>query len=478
MRLPTSNLFKTSTIAPLPMVLVCLCVYCCLFALYAALPPMRNPHSIRYFLLLVSAHSICGVVLFSVLREYQQYSGFLMIAVFLCSRIAVFPMQPWLSDDAWRYLWDGKLLANSINPYTFPPNTSELAVFRAATSELYAQLDYRHLTTIYPPLAQYIFALAASIGAIFTPSLWGAYWSWKALLLASEGIGLWCVWQTLVTQKQPTIWLWAYFCLPLTALEGVGQTHVDGLLLAPLGVLVVILAKATIAEHRREALLLALLTGTLVAVLGAIKILPLALALSLLRFRRTPQERLMIVGVLAVVSCGLWLPLFSQWRIAESFLHTASATTQAFQFNGGLYYALCYACVMLGIEHFWLYTPMIFSIVRIVIVLVVSVWTKTSNDNIFRALLATLCAVLLVSAKVHTWYFLPLLLLNSLVGWKWLYVLALGSIASYSYYAVPPAQERYGLEMAVWAAAALVGVVEWYWTHKCGSVQCVNDQRG
>ncbi|MFY7997131.1 MAG: hypothetical protein ACOVSW_00870 [Candidatus Kapaibacteriota bacterium] len=463
MSLPTSNPFKTSTSESFSVVLVCLCVYCCLFALYAALPPTRNPHSIQYFLLLVSAHSICGVVLFSVLREHQQYSGFLMIAVFLCSRIAVFPMQPWLSDDAWRYLWDGKLLASGINPYTFPPNASELAVFGAATSELYAHLDYRHLTTIYPPLAQYVFAVAANIGSVFTPSLWGAYWSWKALLLASEGIGLWCVWRTLVAQKRHTTWLWAYICLPLTALEGVGQAHVDSLLLAPLGALVVVLAKAIIVESRREALLLALLAGALVAMLGAIKILPLALALPLLRFRRTPQERLMIVGSLAMVSCGLWVSLFSQWSIAESFLHTASATTQAFQFNGGFYYALCYACVMLGFEHFWLYTPMIFSALRLFAVLVVSFWTKPSNDDVFRALLATFCVVLLVSAKVHTWYFLPLLLLNSLIGWKWLYVLALGSMLSYSYYAVLPAQERYDLEMAVWMAAALAGVVEWYW---------------
>jgi hypothetical protein len=59
--------------------------------------------------------------------------------------------------------------------------------------------------------------------------------------------------------------------------------------------------------------------------------------------------------------------------------------------------------------------------------------------------------------------FLPMmrLFVNIVVGWKWPYALAAGSMLSYSYYAVFPAAEQYGVEMAVWAIAAALAVAEY-----------------
>ncbi len=65
--------------------------------------------------------------------------------------------QPLLSDDLYRYLWDGKLLRHGLDPYAYPPDAPGLAALRDAH---WQAINHRDIATIYPPLAQLLFALA------------------------------------------------------------------------------------------------------------------------------------------------------------------------------------------------------------------------------------------------------------------------------------------------------------------------------
>jgi hypothetical protein len=60
-----------------------------------------------------------------------------------------------LSNDIYRYQWDGKLLANGINPYSYAPAAEELSSFRDSNWELIFNPD---IPTGYPPLTELIFA--------------------------------------------------------------------------------------------------------------------------------------------------------------------------------------------------------------------------------------------------------------------------------------------------------------------------------
>ena len=53
-----------------------------------------------------------------------HWGWFLLVG--LISRLILFPTTPTLSDDVYRYLWDGRVVASGINPYQFPPNSPEL----------------------------------------------------------------------------------------------------------------------------------------------------------------------------------------------------------------------------------------------------------------------------------------------------------------------------------------------------------------
>lgn len=70
-------------------------------------------------------------------------------------RLTLLPLAP--SDDIYRYLWEGKLQLNWINPYSYAPESPELEHFR---DNFFPEINHKHLTTIYPPLTLMGFAIA------------------------------------------------------------------------------------------------------------------------------------------------------------------------------------------------------------------------------------------------------------------------------------------------------------------------------
>ena len=70
---------------------------------------------------------------------------------------------PELSDDIFRYLWDGLTLLGGQNPYALTPIAA--GPHDGLSAGLLALVNHSHLTTIYPPAAQLVFALGASTSA-------------------------------------------------------------------------------------------------------------------------------------------------------------------------------------------------------------------------------------------------------------------------------------------------------------------------
>ena len=94
----------------------------------------------------------------------------------VCGLIA----NPVLEDDHFRYLWDGRQLVLTGNPYTAPPsaafNGPELPPEWVGILD---QINYPHIPTVYGPVCQAAFG----ISYLLAP---GQLWPWKLLLLAAE----------------------------------------------------------------------------------------------------------------------------------------------------------------------------------------------------------------------------------------------------------------------------------------------------
>ena len=77
---------------------------------------------------------------------------------------------PNLSDDIYRFIWDGLLTINGINPFNHLPSyfIDNQIVIQGINQELFDKLNSPNYYTIYPPVCQGIFAMSTWI----FPSSW------------------------------------------------------------------------------------------------------------------------------------------------------------------------------------------------------------------------------------------------------------------------------------------------------------------
>lgn len=116
-----------------------------------------------YFYTIVNA-SIFYLILGSIISRaeisFTKIIQIIFLILFL-KIIAIFYL-PIGSDDYFRYLWDGKVLANGINPFQYVPNSLELSYLHSKI--LPKMVTYPNLPTIYFPISQFAFYLAFVIG--------------------------------------------------------------------------------------------------------------------------------------------------------------------------------------------------------------------------------------------------------------------------------------------------------------------------
>ena len=162
---------------------------------------------------------------------------------------------PTLSDDIYRYVWDGRQQLAGVNPYLHPPEAAEVAGLRDA---LYAGINNKDIPTIYPPAAQLFFLAAAWV----KPSLWTVK---AGLVLFDLALVLLLAAMLRRGGRDPRrIVFYAWHPLPLVEIAGSG--HID-----VLGVFFVLAALYALQAGRRAAAVLALAGGFLA------KLLPLML---------------------------------------------------------------------------------------------------------------------------------------------------------------------------------------------------------
>ncbi|MCE9628073.1 MAG: hypothetical protein K8R56_09165 [Candidatus Eisenbacteria bacterium] len=160
--------------------------------------------------------------------------GVFVVITALVLRVALLPVTPTLSDDVYRYAWEGRVLAQGLSPYAHAPADTALAALRDA--EVYPLVNHRELSAIYPPFAEAGFALVAKV--------------WYSLL----GFKLWVILHDLVLVGVLAWWsarrggsAWdaiVYAWNPLVVSEYAGSAHHD-----PTGIVWLVLALA-LAERR------------------------------------------------------------------------------------------------------------------------------------------------------------------------------------------------------------------------------------
>lgn len=139
-------------------------------------------------------------------------------------RVIALAHDPQLSDDVYRYVWDGRVQAAGINPYLYAPDAPDLAGLR---DPLWERVNHKSQPTPYPPLSQGLFALVYRLA----PDSVRAMQVTAAVLDLLVGAALWPLLRRRgLPPERALIWLWN----PATVLHFAHSGHNDVLMLLPL----------------------------------------------------------------------------------------------------------------------------------------------------------------------------------------------------------------------------------------------------
>lgn len=157
----------------------------------------------------------------------QEFGLMLTIAVLLRGAFVFTPIL--LTGDIHRYLWEGLLVREGLNPFALAPDDGSLLTLR---NQVWSQVEYPHMGAIYPPVAQACFALFG-----FT------YTTWKAFVTIIELGGAYLLYRYLKAKGLSPYLVLIYLLLPLGLFEISLSGHLEGILVALLAALLLVVQR-------------------------------------------------------------------------------------------------------------------------------------------------------------------------------------------------------------------------------------------
>ncbi len=239
---------------------------------------------------------------------------------------------PSLSDDIYRFIWDGRLINQGINPFEYLPsyyiNEYQGIPINGINPTLFDQLNSSEYFTIYPPIAQGVFAVATWL---FPNSIWGSSLVMKTFLFGCECGTIYLLAKLFKNQLSTILW---YVLNPLIILEICGNLHFEGAM-----VFFLLLAFYWLKKCEKVALSINkwfVLSAIAFACSVAAKLLPLMFLPFLIRpmgWKRSFQYY--ITGGVALIL--MFLPLVSG-GFFSNFGDSLDLYFRRFEFNASLYY--------------------------------------------------------------------------------------------------------------------------------------------
>ncbi len=277
----------------------------------------------------------------------------------------------YLSDDVYRYVWDGKVTAHGINPFLYTPRDAEVA--HLVDSTIHPLINHDWIPTIYPPMAQNIFVLSYLIGG-------DTVWGFKLIAAIFELLTILAlfVWLRMMGVPRSNMLLWLFSPLILT--EFYLSAHLD-ILAMPF------LVGALVAIKQKRAGL----SGMLLAIATLVKFYGLFFAPFIL-LSYVGRDRVRFALGYAATLVALYLP------------YTIGAGTSVFgslfkyltdwQFNASVFFVLKYALgmgsarIVVGVAFVgWL------------------LWLLWRRRNVLDQMFAAFGGYLVLTTTFFPWYF-------------------------------------------------------------------------
>ncbi|SNQ43443.1 polyprenol phosphomannose-dependent alpha 1,6 mannosyltransferase MptB [Cellulophaga lytica] len=361
--------------------------------------------------------------------KFLLTAGILFRLVFLC-------VEPMLSQDFNRFIWDGELVLQGLNPYLQTPDTivelGKISINNAA--HLYAsmgEISAKNFSN-YPPLNQLIFALAAFFSG---KSMVGGIITMRIIILLAD-IGVVYFGRKLLTHLNLSSHLvfW-YFLNPLVVIELTGNLHFEGVML-----FFFIWSMYLLSQKKY------LLAAPILALSIAVKLVPLMFLPLFIRHLgiKKAVPFYVIIGTTILV---LLFPFYSS-EFINNYATTIGLWFNNFEFNASIYNIIKKVAEANGsrdwetIKAFGKISPY----VTIAMVLLFSFLRNNKTiTNLFTSMLWVLTIYYFISTTIHPWYIIFLVLLSIFTKFRYAILWSAAVFLSYWAYSNPDFKEHLGI---------------------------------
>ncbi|RIA08655.1 hypothetical protein OE09_0475 [Flavobacteriaceae bacterium MAR_2010_72] len=372
--------------------------------------------------------------LFYKLIQLQKHSINFLLVIAIGFRLIFLFAIPNLSQDFYRFIWDGRMILEGLNPYLYTPESfilkGELPVFQAL--ELYTgmgELNGSHFTN-YPPLNQLCFTIA---GLLAGKSILGSAMVMRCIIILADLGTLYFGKKLLERLKIPVHHIFWYILNPFIIIELTGNLHFEGLMLF-------FLVWSLYLLHCGKWKVAAVIFACSVSVkLIPLIFLPLLFqhflknqSVSVFKRLKNPFGFYTIVGLVTLL---FFLPFYSSQFILN-YTNTVALWFQRFEFNASLYYiAREIGYSFRGYNEIAIIGKYIILLV-IAFVFLIAIFRKNKTHiQLITGMLLVLSFYYFTATTVHPWYIATLLLLSIFTRYKFPLVWSCVIILSYLAYA-------------------------------------------
>jgi alpha-1,6-mannosyltransferase len=396
--------------------------------------------------------------------QHTKFNFWIWAVIGITARVLFLPSIPNLSQDFYRFIWDGRLLILGINPYVFTPEqlangllkATELTSLEAISNakvliQGMGSLNASHYSN-YPPINQLCFALAALFAKT---SVLGSVIVLRIIIIGADLGILYFGKKLLERLNLPTKNIFWYFLNPFIIIELTGNLHFEGVMLF------FVIWSLYLLDKKRW-VLAAILLGVSVSV----KLLPL-LFLPLF-YKYLAPDGLFKKGFWKMKKF-YWVTLativftfapFASKTFISNFSATIGLWFQNFEFNASVYYIIRWIGFQTVGWNIIATVGLILPMVVFICIVLLAVFRKyNTTQKLITGMLLAVSIYFLLATTVHPWYITTPVLLS--VFTKYIFPLLWSFMICFSYAAYGANGFNENLSLVAIEYSVVISVALW-----------------
>ncbi len=364
-----------------------------------------------------------------------------LVAFTVLFRIIFLLAIPNLSQDFYRFIWDGRMIYEGLNPYLYLPEnfitSGKLPIPQA--EELYKGMGIMNGShyTNYPPINQLCFFIASIIS---NKSILGAAIVMRSLIIFADVGILYFGSKLLKNINKNKNLIFIYLLNPFIIIELTGNLHFETVMLF-------FLIWSLYLLQKRKWVLAAIVFALSISV----KLIPLIFLPLFLKWFLIHKDKIVWKNfkklitfylIIIIFTLVLFLPFFSKTLISN-YANSVGLWFRNFEFNASFYYLFREVGYLFRGYNEIAVIGKIIPLLTIAFLLIVTFFKKNNSiRSLTNSMLIALSFYYFTTTTMHPWYIATLIILSVFTNYRYPVIWSFVVILSYQAYANTPWKEN------------------------------------